>query len=167
MKAQVEELSRKNQQLEAQLPRAEEVGESSNERLNVRVTHVPESTSEQHIIDLQVTLRGERPVVDMVIRILEFLKQVNNVTVMSMEASTHVAESTSFSRVILRLNIEVCIDPDACNTYCIFQHTQFLNTIRTIRFFIFEVTIIFTSSLLIYTYYMLDEFLSGTPHVVC
>lgn len=109
LKAQVEELTRKNQKLEAQLSKAavSQVRDSSYERLDVRVTHISESTSEQRIIDLVVNLRGESPILDTVItRILEFLRQVTDVSLISIEASTHTAESTSFNRVILRLNIE-------------------------------------------------------------
>ena len=112
LKAQVEELSRKNQKLEAQLSKAAvaQVRDSSNERLDVRVTHISESTSEQRIVDLVVNLRGESPILDTVItRILEFLRQVTDVSLISIDASTHTAESTSFNRVILRLNIEVCM----------------------------------------------------------
>ncbi|XP_021668468.2 putative transcription factor bHLH041 isoform X2 [Hevea brasiliensis] len=115
LKAQVEELSKRNQQLEAQvlqqLPAKEVAQEesetSSTERVELRLAHVSESTSEeQRIIDLQVVLRGECPIQDMVIRILEFLNQVNNVNVMSVEANTRTTESRSMNRVILRLKIE-------------------------------------------------------------
>ncbi|KAH8505230.1 hypothetical protein H0E87_012468 [Populus deltoides] len=109
LKAQVEELSRKNQKLEAQLSKAavSQVSDSSYQRLDVRVTHVSESTSEQRIIDLVVNLRGESPILDTVItRILEFLRQVTDMSLISIEASTHTAESTSFNQVVLRLNIE-------------------------------------------------------------
>jgi CMP-2-keto-3-deoxyoctulosonic acid synthetase len=112
LKAQVEELSRKNQKLEAQLSKAavSQVSDSSYQRLDVRVTHVSESTSEQRIIDLVVNLRGESPILDTVItRILEFLRQVTDMSLISIEASTHTAESTSFNQVVLRLNIEVCM----------------------------------------------------------
>ncbi|KAF9680451.1 hypothetical protein SADUNF_Sadunf06G0122500 [Salix dunnii] len=109
LKAQVEELSRKNQKLEAQLSKAAvaQVTDSPNEKLDVRVTHISESTSEQRIIDLVLNLRGESPILDMVItRILEFLRQVTDVSLMSIQASTHTAESNSFNRVVLRLSIE-------------------------------------------------------------
>lgn len=45
----------------------------------------------------------------MVIRILEFLNQVNNVNVMSLEANTRTTESRSLNLVALRLKIEVCV----------------------------------------------------------
>ncbi|KAG8657047.1 hypothetical protein MANES_03G034700v8 [Manihot esculenta] len=114
LNAEIEKLSKKNKQLEAQLQQlpAEEVAEeegseSSNERLELRVTQVSETTSEeQRIIDLQVVIRGESPVQEMLIRILEFLNQVNNVNVIFIVASTRTTESRSANRVRLRLKIE-------------------------------------------------------------
>lgn len=74
LKAQVEELNKRNQLLEARsLPakeaKYEEETSSSNGRLNVRISQVSESTSEENIVDLRVTIRGECPMVDMLIRI--------------------------------------------------------------------------------------------------
>ncbi|XP_043807650.1 putative transcription factor bHLH041 isoform X3 [Manihot esculenta] len=114
LKAQIDELSKRNQQLEAQikqLPEKEVAQDafqsSSNERVEVQVTNISESTSEeQRIIDLRVVLRGEYPIQDMVIRILEFLNQVNNVNAMSLEANTRTTESRSLNLVALRLKIE-------------------------------------------------------------
>ncbi|XP_065850200.1 putative transcription factor bHLH041 [Euphorbia lathyris] len=105
LRDQIEELSRRNRQLEGQLLIPVE---DSGERIDVRIRHVRESTSEeQRIINLQVVLRGgECSVSDMVIRILEFLKLDQNVNLLSMEASTVFEESRSSNRVILRLNIE-------------------------------------------------------------
>ncbi|KAF5748471.1 putative transcription factor bHLH [Tripterygium wilfordii] len=122
LKTQIAELSRRNQLLEAQLSPSKKANtnqeaaittstgasnEESNEKLDVRITHVPESTSqEERIVDLRVTLRGECPVADVVFRILEFLRQVRNVNVTSMEADTRLVETTPFNHVVLRLNIE-------------------------------------------------------------
>ncbi|KAJ4708663.1 Basic helix-loop-helix transcription factor [Melia azedarach] len=116
LKAQVDELRRRNQILEAQLlPGAKAAANeeasassssSSNERVEVTVTPVPESTSEWRIIDLGVTVRGECCTLDIVTSILEFLKQVQNVSLMSMETNTQISESSSSNHVILRLRIE-------------------------------------------------------------
>ncbi|XP_050270206.1 putative transcription factor bHLH041 isoform X1 [Quercus robur] len=111
LKAQVEELNRKNQLLEAHRLPAKEAKEeetsSSNERLIVRTSQVSESTSsEERIVDLQVIIRGECPMVDILIRILEFLKQVKNVSLQSMETNTRIIESSSMNHIILRLRIE-------------------------------------------------------------
>lgn len=112
LKAQVEELNRKNQLLEPHRLPAKEAKEeetsSSNERLIVRTSHVSESTSsEERIVDLQVIIRGECPMVDILIRILELLKQVKNVSLQSMETNTRIIESSSMNHIILRLRIEV------------------------------------------------------------
>ncbi|KAM3700782.1 hypothetical protein ACJW30_05G123300 [Castanea mollissima] len=111
LKAQVEELNRKNQLLEPHRLPAKEAKEeetsSSNERLIVRTSHVSESTSsEERIVDLQVIIRGECPMVDILIRILELLKQVKNVSLQSMETNTRIIESSSMNHIILRLRIE-------------------------------------------------------------
>ncbi|XWS72189.1 hypothetical protein CRYUN_Cryun02cG0018900 [Craigia yunnanensis] len=109
LKAQIVELSRQNQLLEAQLlPSREATGEvsgSSNERLNVQITPVSEPTSEQRIIDLRVSVRGEKPMVDILIHLLEFLKLDKNVSLMSNEANTQITELGSVNHVNLRLRI--------------------------------------------------------------
>jgi hypothetical protein len=81
---------------------------SSSERLMVRISQAPESTSEERAVNLQVIIRGECHMVDMVIRILEFLKQVENVSLKSMETTTRILESTSINRITMRFRIEVC-----------------------------------------------------------
>ena len=112
LKAQVVELTKRNRILEAQtLPKQEaneEASEPSNERIHVQVTPVDESTSESRIIDLQVIVRAECDMLDLVIRLMEFLKDAKNVSTTSMEADTRVVESNSINRVTLRLTIEVC-----------------------------------------------------------
>ncbi|KAF8036337.1 hypothetical protein BT93_C2151 [Corymbia citriodora subsp. variegata] len=117
LKEQVEDLRRKNTILEAQvLPPKEPVssersggggsspGDSS--RVDVQTRTVSESTSQDRTVDLQVTVRGDCPALSLVMRILEFLRQVRNVSLMSMEADTQVHESNIVNRVNLRLNVE-------------------------------------------------------------
>lgn len=121
MKAQVDELSKKNQQLEAAaslIAKDEEevAGSSSSERVSVTLTHISGSTTDQdhpQIIDLQVIVRsGESSTENIVIRILEFLKQVKNVSLVSMEASTLKTESNpNINLVVLRLRV----DDQVCN----------------------------------------------------
>ncbi|XP_022730753.1 putative transcription factor bHLH041 isoform X2 [Durio zibethinus] len=111
LKAQIVELSRQNQLLEAQLlPSREAAGGeangSSNERIGVRITPASESTSEQRITDLRVSVRGERPIVDILIHLLEFLKLDRNVSLMSIEANTQITELGSVHHINLRLRIE-------------------------------------------------------------
>lgn len=121
LKAQVDELSKKNQQLEAAarlIAKDEEevAGSSSSERVSVTLTRASGSTTDQdhpQIIDLQVIVRsGESSTENIVIRILEFLKQVKNVSLVSMEASTLKTESNpNINRVVLRLRV----DDQVCN----------------------------------------------------
>ncbi|KAE8682578.1 Alpha/beta-Hydrolases superfamily protein [Hibiscus syriacus] len=108
LKAEIMELNRKNQSLQAHLSSdaAEEDNGSSNERLNIRIIPVPESTSQQRIIHLRITVRGERPIVDILIRLLEFLKLERNISLMSTEATTRITELGSVSHVNLRFRIE-------------------------------------------------------------
>ncbi|XP_019173388.1 PREDICTED: putative transcription factor bHLH041 [Ipomoea nil] len=122
LKAQVEELTKKNQILEAQLPPPppqkapaavkEEVGASSaaaaEGRVDVSITNVEESTSEEanrRFVDLRVLVRGEISMSDLVIRLLEFLKGVENVGLISVQANTTTVQSASLNRIILRLTI--------------------------------------------------------------
>ena len=111
LKAQVAELSRRNQQLEAQLLQSAKEEETSvfpqEERFRVGISQVSESTSEGQIIDLHITTRGESPLTDMVIGVLEFLKPLNNVRVVSMEGNTQLTPSSSTNHLNLRLIIEV------------------------------------------------------------
>ncbi|KAM5547357.1 hypothetical protein ABKV19_001716 [Rosa sericea] len=117
LKAQVDELSKRNQQLEAaarliakEEEEEEAAGSSSTERVTVTLTHVSGSSTDQdqQIIALQVIVRsGECSTEDMVIRILEFLKQVKNLSLMSMEASTWKTElHPNINRVVLRLRVD-------------------------------------------------------------
>lgn len=85
LKAQVDELSRRNQILEAQvLPKAREAAAAASvnaeERVQVRVSPVAESTSEWRMVDIRVIVRGECPALDLVLRILEFLKGDDNLS---------------------------------------------------------------------------------------
>ncbi|KAI3410669.1 BHLH domain-containing protein [Psidium guajava] len=113
LKEQVEELRRKNAVLEAQAlpPKEPASGEPSGSSsdgcgVDVQTRTVSESTSQDRTVDLQVTVRGDCSTLNLVIRILEFLKQVRNVSLMSMEADTQVHESNIVNRVNLRLNVE-------------------------------------------------------------
>ncbi|KAL9440900.1 hypothetical protein AB3S75_019557 [Citrus x aurantiifolia] len=112
LKAQVDELSRRSQILEGQVfPKAREAAAAASvnaeERVQVRVSPVAESTSEWRMVDIRVIVRGECPALDLVIRILEFLKGDDNLSLISVEANTQIAaDSTSFNHVILRLRIQ-------------------------------------------------------------
>ncbi|XP_073277233.1 putative transcription factor bHLH041 [Primulina huaijiensis] len=117
LKSKVEELSERNQILEGRLLNRKEPiiqesveGPSSSssvqERVNVEMNRVPESTSEARILDLSVTVRGECRMLDLVSGILEFLKQQRNLTLMSIESNAIMEESYSVHGLVLRLRIE-------------------------------------------------------------
>ncbi|CAA2992170.1 transcription factor bHLH041 isoform X1 [Olea europaea subsp. europaea] len=119
LKKQVEELGKKNQILEAQIlpPRSEAIGDDPNqmrgsssvERLtNVQITRVSTSTSESRMLDVNVTINGECSLLDLVIRITEFLKSQNNLSLMTIEGNTRpTGESTnSVHGIMFRLRNE-------------------------------------------------------------
>ncbi|KAK8547245.1 hypothetical protein V6N13_097961 [Hibiscus sabdariffa] len=111
LKAQIMELNQQNQSLQAQLSTtsgdaAEEVNGSSNERLNIRIIPASESTSQQRIVDLRINVRGEMPVVDILIQLLEFLKLDRNISLMSTEANTRITQLGSVNHFNLRFRIE-------------------------------------------------------------
>lgn len=124
LKAQVSELTQRNQALEAQIMQKnrryneEDDGGSSDERLSVQITEASESTPEERNINLRVTVRGDCSTLDLLIRILEFLKLAEHVSLISVEADTRMAETRPINRVMLRLKIEVYM------RICILTHIQ-------------------------------------------
>lgn len=114
--AEIEKLSKRNQEVTSLLPSKESSTKetkgslSSNERLNVRIIQVPEtSSSEEAMVDLQVNVRGQISQVDMLMRLLEFLKQVHNVSFISMDANTQTEEGNSIHQITFRLRVsQVC-----------------------------------------------------------
>ncbi|KAK4415694.1 putative transcription factor [Sesamum alatum] len=113
--SQVEELRKRNQMLESQLSARKseasdqdqvEGSSSSVERVNVEINQVSSSTSEARFLDLRVTVRGESSMLDLIIRVLEFLKQQRNVSLLSVESNTRMLESIPVHRIMLRLKIE-------------------------------------------------------------
>ncbi|XAR67152.1 hypothetical protein NMG60_11013602 [Bertholletia excelsa] len=129
LRAQVAALCQRNQSLEARLSPENEVaenqlvgpepsterprekqlmGERSNESPSVQLTRVQDSTSEEALVmSLEVTMReGQSSLLDLMIRVLEFLKQVKNVGLLSVEGDTMVVDSSSISRGVFVLKIE-------------------------------------------------------------
>lgn len=122
LKAQLSELSKRSQLLEAQLLKKRtseatittQLDVATNRNLAVNVTPVSESTSGERMVDLQVILRRETSVPDLVIRVLEFLKQVKEASIVSMEAQTHqetagVHIHTNFVAFRLRIEVRMCM----------------------------------------------------------
>ncbi|KAL0337275.1 UNVERIFIED_CONTAM: putative transcription factor [Sesamum calycinum] len=118
LKSQVEELSKRNQELQSELSTTagkegggEEVGvlSSSSERVSVEIAQVSSaSTSEEaRFLDLRVRLRsGECSLLDLVIRVLEFLNQQSNLRLLSMQSNTRLVESAPVHGLVLRLRVE-------------------------------------------------------------
>jgi len=115
--AEVDQLSKRNQGLTSLLPSKEPTTEetkarlSPNERLGVRVSHVPESSSSQdRMVNLEVNVRGQVSQIDLSICLLEFLKRCLNVSLVSMDANTHIAEgNNALHQLTFRLRIiQVC-----------------------------------------------------------
>ncbi|KAH7835600.1 hypothetical protein Vadar_027809 [Vaccinium darrowii] len=116
LKSQVEELTKRSNVLEEKVQplttkkeandQQEAVSLSPNQRPDVRITHEAESPSQAQVIGLQVVLRGECNVMDLVTRILGVLRQVENASLMSVEADTQVVDSNPMNVVRLILRIE-------------------------------------------------------------
>lgn len=124
LKEQVAELTERNKRLEANLLPSSSSAEASggltaNQRLNITIRPVPESTSEDRIIDLGVSVTTEAPMLDIITRILNFLNQPLNahVTLISMEANTRLLHSDSFNRFNFRLRI-IQVDLYFCVIIC-------------------------------------------------
>ncbi|KAL4563814.1 hypothetical protein LXL04_027860 [Taraxacum kok-saghyz] len=113
LKSQVKELDKRNKILEAEHSKKETLniqdsGNFSAERLTVRIMDIGESTSESRVVDLELNVRGDSILVDLVFRVLEFMKKVENVTVMSIDAGTRRLETEALTnRVVMRLKIQV------------------------------------------------------------
>ncbi|KAG9455712.1 hypothetical protein H6P81_000220 [Aristolochia fimbriata] len=118
LKAKVSELTKENTALQARLDQepnnskqeATEVATAvGNERVGVEIVEASEaSSSSEREIELQVTVREDVcSLMDLAIRLLERLKQMNNVVgVLSMDARTQFRDSGSFHRVTIRLRIQ-------------------------------------------------------------
>ncbi|KAL1805244.1 hypothetical protein ACET3Z_028312 [Daucus carota] len=118
--SEVEELNRRNQillsQQQEQANKAnnqETVGGTSlpstnagDHRLDILIANVAETTSEARVLDLRVRVRGECSISDIVIRVLEFLRQVANVGLLSVEASTQMVGTAAVSDFVWRFKIE-------------------------------------------------------------
>ncbi|XP_022638526.1 putative transcription factor bHLH041 [Vigna radiata var. radiata] len=102
--ADIEKLNMRKQQLMKDL--------SGNESLNVRVWHVPESSSsEEKMVDLEVTVREQSCQVNVSIRIFKFLERIQNLGLISTKTNLHTTEGgTTINVLTFRLGIiEVCI----------------------------------------------------------
>ncbi|KOM29623.1 hypothetical protein LR48_Vigan728s004600 [Vigna angularis] len=112
--ADIEKLNMRKQQLRKDLSGVmseENKGRTPDESLNVRVWHVPESSSsEEKMVDLEVTVR-EQSCENVLILILKFLERIQNLTLISTKTNLHTTEGgTTINVLTFRLRIiEVCI----------------------------------------------------------
>ncbi|KAL3618861.1 hypothetical protein CASFOL_037309 [Castilleja foliolosa] len=99
LRTQVAELTNTNQMLEMRLSEAsrpedhptEGLFSGDDERINVEIVHV---SSEERLLDLRVRVRSNGSMLDLVMRMLSFLKQQTNVSLSSIESNTRRLESS-------------------------------------------------------------------------
>lgn len=118
LQGDISKLLERNRELEAKLAGEREMENflQADERFNVRIIHIPESTSRERVLDLRIAHRGDNiGADDLIIRLLEFLKQINNVSLVSIDGKTRAREDgvTSVVLVSLRLKIEGECDESA------------------------------------------------------
>ncbi|PWA81252.1 basic helix-loop-helix (bHLH) DNA-binding family protein [Artemisia annua] len=112
LKSQVKELNKRNQILEADRRAGKEPPNQGSSRFSgegpvVGITDIGESTSESRVVDLDVNARGNVVLVDLVMSVLEFIKQTENISVMSIDAGIRMLDTEPIAnRVILRLRIQ-------------------------------------------------------------
>ncbi|KAD0020797.1 hypothetical protein E3N88_44898 [Mikania micrantha] len=114
LKSQVEDLTKTNKILEDEHSAdtqklVQDSGLfSGGDRLNIRITYVEESTSDSRAADVEVNVRGNGSVLgEIVVRMSEFMKQVENVTIMSIDARARLLDTqTILNRVVFRLRIQ-------------------------------------------------------------
>ncbi|KAK4343370.1 hypothetical protein RND71_036464 [Anisodus tanguticus] len=104
LKDQVKEQCKRNEILEAQLlteSEASQFHQHGSGRVAVYIRYI-----EARIVDLQVIVRGKCSILDLVIHLLEFLKMVNIVSLVSVEANTMMVQSFPVALITLRLSIQ-------------------------------------------------------------
>ncbi|KAK9131172.1 hypothetical protein Sjap_011659 [Stephania japonica] len=121
LKREISELKQKNQELETRLSLSQARGNknadegnngaSPSRRVNVEIRQASELTSEEREVELRVNVRGDCDIIDLVIKILEFVNQVQNASLESIEADhteslQEGSNTTSMGQVILRLKIK-------------------------------------------------------------
>lgn len=97
LKSQVAELVKKNQMLESQLL----ARKAEDHSAGVEITQVSSSTSESRFLDLRVSVGAESSMLDLITRLIEFLKHQTNLSLLSLESNTTMPVHV----VMLRLKI--------------------------------------------------------------
>ncbi|KAG6501890.1 hypothetical protein ZIOFF_041774 [Zingiber officinale] len=112
LKDQIKELEERNSALEmqVQVPKEDQVDMSigySNERVKVQVNRASESTSETQQIDLRVVVKEDCDMIDWFIRVLECLKEMRGMMLISMETRKVSSENNRFGIASFRLQVQV------------------------------------------------------------
>lgn len=111
LKAEISELKQKNEILEKKLLFADEIPENvdddSNEKFKVQITRLSESTSQGQRITLTIDVREECDIIVFILRVLECLKSMSFINLVSINASTLPPHMHMFARGTLTLQIEV------------------------------------------------------------
>lgn len=113
LKQQISELEERNQMLELQLLPDDEIEEAgdSNERVQVEIIPAAESTSQVQRMTLQIAVRVECNMNDLLLRVLECLKERGGVSLVSVNANTFSPSRGVHARLNLSLQVEVCKIP--------------------------------------------------------
>ncbi|KAG1330160.1 putative transcription factor bHLH041 [Cocos nucifera] len=108
LKGQISELEERNRMLEMQLQPPDETkeGGDSTETVEVRITRASESTSQAQRINLRVTVRVECNMMDLVLNVLECLKEMGNISLVSVDASTGSPRVNTFARSNFTLQVQ-------------------------------------------------------------
>ncbi|KAL6005911.1 hypothetical protein ACLOJK_039956 [Asimina triloba] len=110
LQAQVEEMREKNQALETQAAGRREEDEITDidqtERVTVEAVEASSSEERQVEVRVRVVMEDERGMAALVLRVLERLKQMNGVSLASMEADTQLHQARRWNRLILRLKVK-------------------------------------------------------------
>ncbi|KAD6455076.1 hypothetical protein E3N88_09782 [Mikania micrantha] len=110
LQSQVEELKTRNKILEAKRSRKQILNQDFGDamRINVRITDFEDSTSDSREVNVEVNVRGNSKLMDLVVRMLEFINHDDNLSVMSIDAGTRMSNTEAYitNVVVLRLRIQ-------------------------------------------------------------
>ncbi|XP_065026627.1 putative transcription factor bHLH041 isoform X1 [Musa acuminata AAA Group] len=108
LKARISELEERNQMLERQLKSADDADEVSDrsERVEVQISRSSEFKSEAQQINLSLIVREECDMIDLVLHALRLLKEMRDVILISMDASTRSPSRNIFARANLKLQVK-------------------------------------------------------------
>ncbi|KAD6455083.1 hypothetical protein E3N88_09789 [Mikania micrantha] len=110
LQSQVEELKTRNKILETEHSRKQILNQDFGDamRINVRITDFEDSTSDSREVNVEVNVRGDSKLMDLVVQMLKFMNQDENLSVMSIDAGTRMSNTDAYitNVVVLRLRIQ-------------------------------------------------------------